>query len=134
MKRLAFLSSLYLIFVIFMISCAGPERAPAPIITEAEKQMAINVIEEHRGARDAAISQNNYELSLAIIVDYGVSKAEAKDLGENFVRSVKTFSKDEAPGQEIGSGVYDYLIGVYYPNKKQIVMGAKSSIARKITW
>lgn len=128
------LGLVFLLPMLSMIGCIGEEKPPPPLVTEQEKQMAINEIEQHGGVRDAAISQDGDDLSLAIIVDYNVTSAKAKELGENFVRLVKSFSKDEAPGQEIGSGIYDYLIGVYYPNKKDVVMGAKSSISGKITW
>ena len=122
-----------LICLFLHISCATNKKVIHKI-TEQEKQLAINAIEEHKGVRDAAIEQEDEEVSLAIIVEYGTSKERAKELGENFVRLVKTFSQDVNPEKEIGRGIYDYLIGVYYPNNKEIVMGAKASIARSITW
>lgn len=130
-----------LILVIFifiqvgiLISCAGSEKTPPPVITEQEKSLAISQIKEHANVKDAAISQDGDTLSLVLIVDLGTTKNKAKELGDNFVRLVKAFSKDDSPGNEIGNGIYDYLIGIYDPAKKEIAMGAKSSIARSITW
>lgn len=38
---------------------------------------------------------------------------------------MKTLSKDKDPGEEIGEGIYDYVIEVLYPNKKEVVAGVK---------
>jgi len=122
-----------LVFIFFLVTINLLSKS-VPKITEDEKLLAITSIKEQSGVKDAAIEQENEEVSLAIIVEYGTSKERAKELGENFVRLVKTFSQDVNPEKEIGRGIYDYLIGVYYPNNKEIVMGAKASIARSITW
>jgi hypothetical protein len=44
---------------------------------------------------------------------------------------VKTASKDKNPGEEIGEGIYDYTIEVLYPNKKEVISGAKGRRATK---
>lgn len=122
------------LFCLFVFGCFGEEKPPPPQLTAQEKQMAIDTIKEYKEVRDAAVSQDGDTLSLVVIVGYGTSKERAKEMGDNFVRLVKTFSKDESPEKEIGEGIYDYIIGVYYPNEKELVLGAKSSIARNITW
>lgn len=119
-----------LIFLI--IACIS--SPPAPLITEYEKELATEMIKEYRGIRDAAIGQEGDTVSLALIVDYGISKEYAKELGENFLRLTMTHSKDSDPGKELRRGIYDYIIGVYYPNKKEVVTGAKSMIGINITW
>ena len=40
----------------------------------------------------------------------------------------------EARAHGIGEGIYDYVVGVYYPNEKQLASGAKAKNARRITW
>jgi hypothetical protein len=96
--------------------------------------MAVNAIMDDPAVKDAAITQEGRTLSLALIVGEATSEPHAKEIGERFVRLVKTFSKDTAPGKEIGDGVYDYLIGVYYPGRIELAMGAKVAPARSITW
>jgi len=116
------------------VGCSTSQKEPVRRITEQEKQFAISNIQEHKGVRAASIGQKEETLSLAVIVDYGMPKARAKEIGESFVRLVKSSSGEEMPGKEIGRGVYDYLIGVYYPNKDEVVFGAKASIAPRISW
>ena len=83
---------------------------------------------------DAAVNQQGRTLSLALIVAPGTSEGEAKEAGDRFVRLVKTFSQDTPPGNEVGAGIYDYLIGVYHPGQVEVALGAKASIARSIRW
>ena len=80
-------------------------------------------------------TQKGDRLSLVLIVSSATSLTRAKALGDNFIRLVKTFSKDEPnPTKEIGRGVYSYLIGVYTPSEREIVMGAKVEFSPHITW
>ena len=103
-------------------------------LTEEQKELAITAIKGYAGVQDAAIGQKGNDLSLAIIAGYATNEEYAKELGDSFVRLVKTFGPEDPPGKEIGPGIYDYLIGVYRPNGENIVLGAKVSGARKITW
>lgn len=122
------------LFCLYMFGCFGEEKPPPPQVTAQEKQMAIDMIKEYEEVKDAAISQENETFSLVVIVEYGTSKVQAREMGDNFVRLVKTFTQDISPEKEIGEGIYDYIIGVYYPNQKEIATGAKSSIGGNITW
>ena len=112
----------------------------APKITELGKTTAINEIKTYPEVLDAAIAQDRYDLSLAIIVPKGTSEVRAKELGDAFVRLVKTFGlldsgkSEPAPGKEIGKGIFNYLITVAYPDQTIIVQGAKVSFATHITW
>lgn len=112
----------------------GPGAPPPPQITEQEKSMAISAIMDDPAVKDAAVTQQGRTLSLALIVGEATSEPHAKKIGERFVRLVKTFSKDAAPERQIGEGVYDYLVGVYYPGQIRVAMGAKVAIASAITW
>lgn len=105
-----------------------------PQLTDEQKELAISSIEGYSEVQDAAINQDGKQLSLAIVVGYATNKETAKDLGDSFVRLVKSFGPEDNPEKEIGPGLYDYLIGVYYPDKSQIALGAKCSSCRKITW
>lgn len=105
-----------------------------PRITEDEKRSAINSIREESEVINASIEQEDETINLTLIVEFGTSKGRAKKLGKDFIRLVKTLSKDKDPGEEIGEGIYDYTIEVLYPNKKEVVAGAKARRARKVTW
>ena len=110
------------------------QQEKIPIITEMQKTNAVNTVMGNPEVKEAAITQRGRVLSLAVIVNGGTSKARAKDIGDGFVRLVKTFSNEVNPGKEIGRGIYDYLIGVYYSGKVEVVSGAKASNARRIMW
>ena len=84
--------------------------------------------------RDAAVSQKGDQLSLVLIVGFATNTQRAKTLGENFVRLTKSLGPDRSPGKEIGKGIFDYVIGVYYPDESQVVLGAKSRAAERISW
>ena len=64
------------------------------VITDTEKSLAVETIKGYEGVIDAAISQKGKEVNLAIIVSSRTSEAYAKQLGENFLRLIKTYSKD----------------------------------------
>ena len=96
--------------------------------------MAISSIKMNPEVVDAAISRQGNEVSMVIMVRSSTNKTRGKELGENFVRMYKSLSDDTAPGRSVGKGKYDYLIGVYYPNEKPLVRGAKVSFADRISW
>ena len=112
----------------------GSTAQSAEILTKAQKSMAINTIKGYPEVKDAAITQEKQKLSLVLVVTYATTEARGKKLGDNFVRLVKTFGPEKSPGKEIGKGEYDYLIGIYYANEKQLALGAKVSFSPRITW
>ena len=103
-------------------------------LTDSQRSMAITTIEGYSGVRDAAITQEGRQLVLVLVVDYATSETQCKQLGDNFVRLVKSVGPDSAPGKEIGRGQYDYRIGVFFPNEKRLAMGAKVRTSPRITW
>lgn len=115
-------------------SATTPTEEGVPEITEFDKTTAINQIKAYPEVLDAAVEQDDKELSLVLIVEHGTSEELARQLGDNFVRLVKTFGPEPAPGKVIGEGMFNYLIGVYYPNEELIAMGSKVSFATYITW
>ena len=74
------------------------------------------------------------KVNLALIVGASMSQTEAQRLGENFLRLTKSLSPDDNPRKEVGRGVYDYLIGVYTADQKEVALGAKVAFSPKITW
>ena len=94
----------------------------------------IATMKQNPGVLDAAISQQGERVSLVLIVHPLTNESGARQLGDNFVRMFKSLSDDEAPGRSIGTGKYDYLIGVYYPNENKVAQGAKSRVAQGVSW
>ena len=113
-------------------SIQSPSRPSA--LTASFKSSAISSIMGYPEVMDAAITQRGDQLSLVLIVFSGTSSQRAKALGDNFVRVVKSLSPDASPGRDIGKGIYDYVIGVYYPNEKRVAQGAKSRTSSRISW
>jgi hypothetical protein len=124
----------YISMALVLLVLAVPALAGVPQLTDEQKELAISSIKGYTEVQDAAIQQDGKQLSLAIIVGYATNEETAKDLGDSFVRFVKSFGPEDAPQKEIGPGIYDYLVGVYYPDKTQVALGAKCSSCRKITW
>ncbi|MCF8145964.1 MAG: zinc ribbon domain-containing protein [Deltaproteobacteria bacterium] len=107
---------------------------PVQNISDEIKESAIYEIKRNPMVKDAAIVQDGKDIRLAIIVGYATSERKAKELGDGFMRLVKGLSGDKFPGKEIGTGEYDYMIGVYYPDKKRVALGAKVRSSPHITW
>ena len=84
--------------------------------------------------KDASISQDGQRLSLGLVVRVETTQDNAQELGDNFVRLVKTFGPEALPGREIGSGIFDYEITVAYPDGTRIARGAKESTGIRIAW
>ena len=106
----------------------------AATVSADAKQMASDTIKLELDVIDASISQEGEKLALAIIVRNGMSEGRAKQLGDNFVRLVKTFGPDDSPSKEIGRGRFDYLVGVKTIDGKTVAMGAKVGPSPRITW
>jgi hypothetical protein len=118
----------------YSLSTTEPEVSPSEII-DHEKTLAVTSVKNYPEVVDAAVKQDGRKVSLVVIVRRGTSVGKAKQLGNNFLRMVKTFSKAEPnPGTQIGSGVFDYLIGIYTPDQKELVLGAKVRNSPRITW
>ena len=103
-------------------------------LTGVQESSVIQVIEGEIDVAEAAITQNGRDLGLVIIVLPNITRERARQLGENFVRLVKTIGPDKPPGSQIGIGFYDYLIGIYYPDGSTIALGAKVRSSPDITW
>ena len=128
------LSQVLLCTLFFTTSSIGCGGEPPPKLSEETKSDAIDFIMGESLVRDAAITQDGSKLTLVVIVNAAATEGYAKEVGENFVRYLKATGPDENPGKEVGSGIYDYLIGIYTPTEAVIAEGAKVDIARKISW
>ena len=113
-----------------------PTSTPKPPAASSASvnSMVVSSIEAYREVVEAAISQRGDRVSLVLIVRSATNEQRAQELGDNFVRMFKSLSPDTPPGRVIGEGMYDYVVGVYYPNEKKVASGAKAKNARRITW
>ncbi len=116
------------------------EKPPEPILymfpklKEKEKLLSIKLIKQQDKVKDAGISQDNGIINLTLIIDYGTSLERARELGDSFVRLVKIHSMDVNPEEEIGKGIYKYIIVVVYPNKDEATGGIKELSSEFIMW
>ena len=118
-------------------SSTKPDTASAAVdatLAADTKAMVVSGIEGNPAVLDATVSQKGADISLVLIVVPGTSESEAKRLGENAVRMTKSLSQDSSPGKSVGKGIYNYLVGVYYPNKRMVAQGAKVTFADRVTW
>lgn len=110
-----------------------PQR-PVPNIPEETKQVAIATIKGYPATLDAGISQSGKDVILTLEVRTGTDREQARELGDNFVRMVKSFSPDSSPRRSIGTGIYRYEIEVYDSNNERLAFGLKPAGATHITW
>ena len=101
--------------------------------------IVVESIMQHAVVRDAALSQRDCALSLVLMVNSAITEVAARELGDNFVRGVKSLgprgAQDESLGIEIGRSQYDYQISVYASSTQEpIARGAKVAMARRIRW
>ena len=113
-----------------------PTREPRlkETLTKRQKQQAIGIMMGKRLVNKASISQDGQRLSLDLVVRVEATQDNAQELGDSFVRLVKTFGPEALPGREIGSGVFDYEIAVAYADGTRIAQGAKDSTGIRIAW
>ncbi len=122
------------LLLLMMAMVVATACSPAEPMSDEVKQMASASIEEQDQVIDSDIRQDGHDLSLILVVSYATTPATAKQLGDNFVRMVKSLGPDDSPGRTIGEGKYDYVIGVYYPNQDRVALGAKVRGASRISW
>ena len=114
----------------------APTAKPVAMTVSAEtQQIVLETIGASPGVLDAAISQDGEYISLVLVVGAATSEQYAKQLGENFVRQFKTMSQDDPPGNQVGTGIFNYAVKVVgSPGQKVIAQGAKVSFVDRISW
>jgi len=106
-----------------------------PVLARETEAMVIDLIKESElVVLDAAVTQKGDQFSLVVIVINGTTKEAAKNIGDNFLRMVKSLGPDENPGRQIGPGIFDYFVGVYHRDESELVLGFKSKRAENIDW
>jgi len=118
------------LILVLTAACTGR----APTLTECAKDLAVSEILSYPDVLGAAVGQDGIILTLAVVVAFGSGASVAKDVGDNFVRTVKSHGPESAPSNEIGKGDFDYLVTVVYPDRTEIARGAKISSSPRIIW
>ncbi len=138
------------ILVLLAIACGSAdsqttdvENDPAsydgPMIRESMKQLALRAAGRNREFLNATILQNGREVSLTLSIDCAESEEKAKTtarfLGEELLRMIKQFGPDSDPDRSgIGTGDFDYLVGVSCADGTTIANGVKPQDSAAIVW
>ncbi len=104
---------------------------------EEGKKMALEQVKQNPLVSDAHIEVNGKTIVMAVILGTAVNKETAKEIGDNFVRNLGTFSGGKPPEKYYYGEIfdnYDLQIGVGTGPDNIIVQGAKVTSAKKITW
>lgn len=106
------------------------------LLTNDQRETAVSGIEGYPEVFSASIGQAENHLYLVVVVKPDTSLRAAKNMGDNFVRMVKTFGPDTSPGKMVGRGKYHYHIKVKVtsPTIKTIASGYKRTNANGIDW
>ena len=113
---------------------AASAGADCPTYSEDSKAVVLHDFEYRDFVVDAAIVQEGCQLNLAIIVGYAANEEYSRELADNMVRMTKAFGAGPGPRKMIGKGIYDYFVGVYYPDETRVVLGFKGRGSDRIAW
>ena len=111
-----------------------PAQTPTLEVAQEIQTIVIGTMMLDPAVRDAAISQAGRDLSLALVIGPAVNEEYARQLGDSFVRMLKSLSQDDPPGLSIGTGIYNYIVAVHYPNGVLVAIGAKARNSDHIRW
>ena len=121
-------------FAFILLAIIYRQTALPPVVTRKQKNLAIRTIKDYSAVKDAAVVQEGRNLDLSITVDYATPEENARELGNNFVRLIQTLGPEAMPGAVVGKGMFNYLVGVYYPSEEMLAMGTKPRTSDRITW
>ena len=126
--------NVWMIGVIVVLLLTAGCKGGTPTLSESAKDLAVEEIMKSPEILGAAVGQDGIKLTLAVVVPYGSAESAAKTAGDDFVRMVKSFGPEPAPGEEIGTGDFDYSVTVVYPDKTVVIKGSKVSSSPHIIW
>ena len=123
-----------LLLAMLMCTPATSLADGCPPYPEDLKVMVVGEFKRELVVRDAGIFQDGCDLKLVLVVNAATTEAYALELGDRFVRMTKALGPGPGPDQEIGTGIYNYLVGVFTSNEKRLALGAKVATATRLTW
>ena len=118
----------------FATTSSVPSSKNSAFILDPVSKEGIADTMKGYGARDIAILAVGNEVRLVYVVPFGTPKSRAKELGDNFVRLVKSLSNDDGPDKEIGRGKFTYDVAAITPDEKFLVRGTKLNTGTSIWW
>ena len=133
-KRFIFFG--FAILAVSAVACGGggssssdsssDSSATVLVLRDSAIDQVRKMILANREVVDATISQDGSNFALTLSVDCEITnEAVAKSLGGKFLRTVKIFNSDPEPERnEIGTGVIDYLLGVYCGDGELLLQGS----------
>ncbi|RAP30712.1 hypothetical protein C2W64_01908 [Brevibacillus laterosporus] len=113
------------------------EEQPKIQIDDKLIQRATEYVKSGDYVKDAAIAVEGPRASLVVTVDYAVNKETAKNIADNFVRTLGSEAGGKSPTRDYYGEVYDYydiLVTVITPDGKEVLLGAKVTSASNIRW
>jgi hypothetical protein len=111
------------------------EPSTQPILTPGEASIALAGVSISDSVINADIDQRGRTVALSLTVRADTRPTAARALGEEFVRLVKTMAASEpAPGDDLGTGAFDYVVHIRTPSNGLLARGGKSTADRTIHW
>lgn len=113
-----------------------PTRSAAPaVLTHGEASIALAGVSASEAVIDADIDQRGRTVALSLTVRADTGPTAARALGEKFVRLVKTMATTEpAPGDDLGTGAFDYVVHIRTPGNGLLARGGKSTADHTLRW
>ncbi|KMK93736.1 hypothetical protein [Rossellomorea marisflavi] len=105
-------------------------------VTEFGIRQAVELTTADDLVHDAAVEIDDGTIYIAITAP-AVNEDYAKELGDNMVRQLATFSEGEGPTKDYYGEIYekyDLHVGVFGHNQKEIAYGTKITVSDKIRW
>ncbi len=115
-----------------------------PVIPEDAISLMVNDMLQNTLVVDAAVSSNDNELSIVVIVNNATNKDAAKTIGDNAARrlgsAASIFNEDlQGPTKDYYGDIYKHYnltVGVYhsYNTDKAVIKGYKARSSNTIKW
>ena len=116
-------------------TATGSEAKAVDTVRESVKDIVIKSFMTNPAVSEMSITQDGNDMALVMVVDCSTSLNSAKSMGDRFVRLLKRFGPDLDPSTtEIGTGDYNYQVGVSCENGTSIAKGSKTTDSATIAW
>ena len=115
----------------------APTLAVTPLtLSPEQKAEPVAAIKQQPDVVDAVVDQGEgRRLNLTLTVTNGTTETRARELGESFVRLVKTIGPDDDPPPGgIGPGRHTYFVRVNLPDGKTVALGDKRWDLPSMLW
>ena len=135
LKMAIFLGLGILAFTAIACGSDNSEAKAVDTVRESVKDIVMRSFMTNPAVSEMSITQDGNDMALVMVVDCSTSFDSAKSMGDRFVRLLKRWSPDLDPSTaEIGTGDYNYLVGVSCDNGTTIAKGSKTTDSATIAW